>query len=121
MNNENLGINLNYTEMFLISILTYYFKLFFWKRRLWIAVNLPRWLVDLIYDNLFYSQKCIWCRVDKAHVEKPKEDWTCSIPCTMLYRACGPRDLLPRDKHGNIMIPPFSEYGKWKQDWPKNN
>ena len=99
--------------MFLISTLVYYFKLFFWKRRLWIAMNLPKCLVDLIYDNLFYSQKCIWCRVGEAHIEKPKEDWTCSTSCTMLYRDFGPRDLLPRNENGSIIFPPLSERRKW--------
>ena len=81
----------------------------------------PVWFTNFVYNNLFYGHKCIWCRHEAAHVEIPKDDWTCSIMCTMLYDDFGPRDLLSRDEHGNIMIPPISERGNWKRQIKKNN
>ena len=107
--------------MFLISNLIYYLRLFVFKRRFWMLETCPTWFTSFIYGTVFDSYKCIWCRHSFAHVGEPREDWTCSTSCEMLYRAYGPRDLLPRNEQGGIMIPPISEMGEWKRQSKKNN
>ena len=107
--------------MFLISNLIYHFRLFILERRFWILETCPRWFTNFVYDTVFDSQRCAWCRHQCAYVGEPREDWTCSTSCEMLYRPYGPSDLLPRNEQGGIILPPVSEIGNWKRQSKKNN